>query len=368
MKSKVGRFDYSFPYGLSISGFNKDRDDYLYKYTGKELQTAELDPTTGTGIEMFDFHARFYDPQLGRPALSEVEVWFNPDPAEQFHNPYLGIGNNPIIYQDPDGEWVQIVVGAAIGVFVNGVGNLFDGDKFFTNAGEAALIGGISGGISAGIGSVAANMAASGASYIGVSAAQAYAHGFLGGAMTNMSGGDFFSGFASGAVSSAFASATGFATHNMQNKALAGGIQLGSGIISGGIAAEIAGGKFWDGVRNAAITTVLNHLAHDLIPEGDPKKGKKQNLNGGQTNKDDGPWIKGPYEDGTSWDNLLAHGNTLNRVLKGPDGLRNLWTITKGTTEIMLWNLYESFVGRRVYIPPSIGTERYIEQPPPAND
>ena len=47
---------------------------------------------------MFDFGSRFYDPQLG--------VWFTPDPAEQFHNPYLAMGNNPVMYVDPDGEMV----------------------------------------------------------------------------------------------------------------------------------------------------------------------------------------------------------------------------------------------------------------------
>jgi hypothetical protein len=35
-------------------------------------------------------------------------VWFTPDPAMQFSNPYLGISNNPVNYIDPDGEFAVL--------------------------------------------------------------------------------------------------------------------------------------------------------------------------------------------------------------------------------------------------------------------
>ncbi len=37
-----------------------------------------------------------------------VQGWFTPDPAEQFSNPYLGIGNNPVNGYDPNGEFFII--------------------------------------------------------------------------------------------------------------------------------------------------------------------------------------------------------------------------------------------------------------------
>ena len=68
-----------------------------------------------SGLEMFDFHARFYDPQLGR--------WFVPHPAEQFANPYLAIANNPVMYTDPNGMFTNI-----FGYDEDGGGGGGDGD------------------------------------------------------------------------------------------------------------------------------------------------------------------------------------------------------------------------------------------------
>ena len=101
MRGKTRQINHYYPYGLSIAGLGGDYDEYLNKYTSKELQTGEFDPAISTGLEMFDFGSRFYDPQIGR--------WHTPDPAEQFANPYLAMGNNPVMYVDPDGEWVFLI-------------------------------------------------------------------------------------------------------------------------------------------------------------------------------------------------------------------------------------------------------------------
>jgi RHS repeat-associated protein len=87
-----------YPFGLKHTPYNADnfQPGYKYKYNGKELQD-EL------GLNMYDYGARNYDPELGR--------WMNVDPkAEKYSNisPYVYVADNPIIYIDPDGK--EIIV------------------------------------------------------------------------------------------------------------------------------------------------------------------------------------------------------------------------------------------------------------------
>ncbi|MCK5148084.1 RHS repeat-associated core domain-containing protein [bacterium] len=42
------------------------------------------------------FGARYYDPSIGR--------WLTPDPADQYHSPYVYCDNNPLRYVDKDGR------------------------------------------------------------------------------------------------------------------------------------------------------------------------------------------------------------------------------------------------------------------------
>ncbi len=73
-----------------------------------------------------------------------------------------------------------------------------------------------------------------------------------------------------GGISSGIGSFTGNILKNA-GKFWQGVGVVGSGSISGGIGSRLAGGKFWDGVRQGAITTGLNHFAHKIV-QGDPLK------------------------------------------------------------------------------------------------
>jgi len=53
-----------------------------------------------------------YDKRLGR--------WMIPDPARSHWSPYLAMGNNPIIFGDPDGRDIVILVAANGGMFGSG--------------------------------------------------------------------------------------------------------------------------------------------------------------------------------------------------------------------------------------------------------
>ena len=114
-----------------------------YLYQGKEWQ-SELN------LALYDFHARQYDPYLGR--MNSL------DPAAAAFDgmsPYVGMGNNPTMYVDPNGEVIHIGLallgGAAIGA---GAGYLYGRSQGYTghDMGYAMLGGAALGiGIAAGI-------------------------------------------------------------------------------------------------------------------------------------------------------------------------------------------------------------------------
>ena len=57
-----------------------------FRYQGKEYDKD---------LQWYDFHARQYDPYLGR--------FLAADPMMQFSSPYNGMGNDPISIIDPTG-------------------------------------------------------------------------------------------------------------------------------------------------------------------------------------------------------------------------------------------------------------------------
>ena len=65
-----------------------DESTYRFGYQG---QFAEKDDETGWS----HFELREYDPVIGR--------WLVPDPYKEYWSPYIGMGNNPVNFNDPTG-------------------------------------------------------------------------------------------------------------------------------------------------------------------------------------------------------------------------------------------------------------------------
>ena len=199
-----------------------------YLYQGKEWQSS-------LGLNLYDHHARQYDPYLGR--------WHVQDPQQQFASPYLAMGNNPISLVDPDGEFVPLIIGVGIGL----VSGYMSGRASGATGGELAfqtLAGGLIGGFSGGLGSsVAAGVGASvsGAfgGLLGAAAGGTAAGASSGVFMSGLTGGDPLEGLWKGGVSGLVGGSVG--------SYISGGVGgLAGGFAGGGTSAALYGGDAGD--------------------------------------------------------------------------------------------------------------------------
>jgi RHS repeat-associated protein len=136
------------PLGTELYGLQRTSNSYHnYLYQGKEYETDNE-------LFTYDFHARQYDAQLGR--------WHATDPARQFANPYLAMGNNWVVSIDPDGREIitAMIVGAMIGTVIGAIRASNSNHSMVGGMWRGALIGAIGGALSAfGGGTFLANVA-----------------------------------------------------------------------------------------------------------------------------------------------------------------------------------------------------------------
>jgi len=105
IESPVVQINGYYPYGMTAYSYMRESEEFTnYLFQGKQYDSL---------TQWHDFGSRMYSADIAR--------WMGPDPAGQYSNPYLAMGNSPFNGTDPNGQWFGIDDLIVIGVgFVYG--------------------------------------------------------------------------------------------------------------------------------------------------------------------------------------------------------------------------------------------------------
>ncbi|WP_370901325.1 T6SS effector amidase Tae4 family protein [Chryseobacterium gossypii] len=224
-------------------------------------------------VGIIHMNGRLYDPLLRRFLNADENIQ---DPYNtQNYNKYGYVMNNPLMFNDPSGEFIvesaflsAVIIGAMVASFSYTImtsisGQNWDLGQFF----KSTLFGAASAAVTYGIGSVfvssagTATQIATELGKFGTIMVQGAAHAVAQGVLSLMQGQDFVSAFTSGLFGSYGASAFSAVAGKFASSAV--GV-IASGAVLGGVGSELTGGNFWQGAAIGGVVAGLNHAMHQM--------------------------------------------------------------------------------------------------------
>ena len=236
-------------------------------------------------LGIIHMNGRLYDPILRRFLNADENIQ---DPMNtQNYNKYGYVFNNPLMFNDPSGEFIfgavfaasfigKLVIGATIGAVIGiasySLSVAISGQKWnIGGALKGMMWGAISGAVTAGIGNVFTPGAGQYLTTFG-HIVKGGTHALAQGILSVVQGGNFYQAFVSGAASSLAAYGWGHAAGKFADSTIG---MITFSAFSGGIGSSLVGGNFWEGFVIGGTVAGLNHALHDGLDQDDPKK-KKQ--------------------------------------------------------------------------------------------
>lgn len=240
-------------------------------------------------LGIIHMNGRLYDPILRRFLNADENIQ---DPFNtQNYNKYGYVLNNPLMFNDPSGEFIfgavfvasfigkvviGAIIGAAIGLATYTLSVGLAGEKFkLGGMFKSMMWGAISGAVTAGIGSAFTPAAGSYLTTLG-KVVKAGVHAVAQGTLSMVQGGNFYQAFAAGALGSLAAGGWEKLAGNF-GKSVEGMITFSA--LSGGAGSYLTGGNFWQGFVIGGTVAGLNDALHkNLSGPGDDKKITRQKL------------------------------------------------------------------------------------------
>ncbi|AZI20635.1 RHS repeat domain-containing protein [Chryseobacterium taklimakanense] len=246
-------------------------------------------------VGLIHMNGRLYDPLLRRflNADENIQDMFN----TQNYNKYGYVLNNPLMFNDPSGEffifgflagmavkWVAgmitaAIIGAVAGLVSYSLSVWISGDKWKLGAAlKSTFWGAVGGAVSFGVGSIFVNGAGAATAIaetlgkFGSAIVQGGVHAISQGVLSVFQGGNFLTGAVGGAFGSWAASGFGAVAKDFASKGVS---QILFGAVAGGVGTKLTGGNFWEGVLIGGIVAGLNHAMHSMGNENSYEDGNE---------------------------------------------------------------------------------------------